>query len=277
MSNETKTNPSQKYSMKELPCEKVVVFQDRAEVKRLIKTKLNKGENEIIINNVSHNIDQDSVRVEGKGEATVLDVVCQSKRITETEQNNVETNEKIAKLKNEIKDLETKEEIINLKLNRLSKQINVLNDYATTLSKPKPSKDNNETSDSSKNQIDCFMNFLDIYSSKLETLDDLKYKIEKELNEIREKLTVARDNLNRLNITNGYGVDSTEIVILVEGKKDDTEVYLFISYLVSNASWIPKYDIRVFSKDKSMIVCCLIIIKIFLNNYIFINRLIIMV
>ena len=72
---------SSKFSIKDLPCEKVVVYQDRAEIKRLIRTKLKKGENELVINNVSNNIDQDSVRVEGQGNATVLDVVCQNKRV----------------------------------------------------------------------------------------------------------------------------------------------------------------------------------------------------
>ena len=38
-----------KFSVKDLPCESVVVYQDRAEVKRLIKTKLSKGENELIL------------------------------------------------------------------------------------------------------------------------------------------------------------------------------------------------------------------------------------
>ena len=51
---------------------------------------------------------------------------------------------------------------------------------------------------------------------------------------------------------------NSEIAILVESKSDDTEVYLYVSYLVNNASWLPKYDIRVFSKDKSMIVCLLL-------------------
>jgi hypothetical protein len=46
----------------------------------------------------------------------------------------------------------------------------------------------------------------------------------------------------------------SEITILVEAQNNDTEVFLYVSYLVQNASWIPKYDIRVFSKDKSMIV-----------------------
>jgi len=51
----------------------------------------------------------------------------------------------------------------------------------------------------------------------------------------------------------------SEITILVEAKSDDSEVFLYVSYLVQNASWIPKYDIRVFSKDKSMIVILKII------------------
>ena len=44
------------------------------------------------------------------------------------------------------------------------------------------------------------------------------------------------------------------MTILIEAKSDDTQVNLFVSYVVYNASWTPKYDIRVFSKDKSMIV-----------------------
>jgi hypothetical protein len=41
-----------------------------------------------------------------------------------------------------------------------------------------------------------------------------------------------------------------EITILVESKKDNLEVELIVSYIVYNASWAPKYDIRVFSNDK---------------------------
>ena len=49
----------QKFSMKDLPCQKVVVYEDRAEVKRSIKTKLNQGEHTIVITNVSSNIDKE--------------------------------------------------------------------------------------------------------------------------------------------------------------------------------------------------------------------------
>jgi hypothetical protein len=58
-------NKSQhKFVMTDMPCEQVVVFTDRAEVKRSLKAKLIKGENEIVISRVSNQIDTDSVRLD---------------------------------------------------------------------------------------------------------------------------------------------------------------------------------------------------------------------
>ena len=51
-----------KFQLKELQCEKVVVFVDKAEVKRSFKVSLENGENELVISNVSNLIDQDSIR-----------------------------------------------------------------------------------------------------------------------------------------------------------------------------------------------------------------------
>ena len=36
------------------------------------------------------------------------------------------------------------------------------------------------------------------------------------------------------------------------GAVEKCDVMLILSYVVSNASWTPAYDIRVFTKDKSM-------------------------
>ncbi len=41
---------------------------------------------------------------------------------------------------------------------------------------------------------------------------------------------------------------------MIDVKSDDAEVQLFVSYIVYNASWSPKYDIRVFTKEKTMTV-----------------------
>ena len=52
------------------------------------------------------------------------------------------------------------------------------------------------------------MSFLDSYSNRLEKLDEIKFQVQNELNKIKVKLNVARDNLDRLNVSQHRGVDS---------------------------------------------------------------------
>ena len=192
----------QTFPAKELKCESVVVFADRAELRRVLKTKLKKGENEILVNGVSNSIDRDSVRLEGHGNATVVDVVCQSRSVVES--NKIESSDSKEKdLRNEIKDLEVQIERKNQQLSRTDRQINILNDFADTLSKPVAHSGpaggqiNLATLNSSEN-VNNFMNFINLYSSKSENLDSEKSNLQKEIKELREKLDVARDNLNKL-------------------------------------------------------------------------------
>lgn len=100
----------QTFSMKDLRCEKVVVFKDRAEIKRSVQTRLHKGENEVVIGGVTHSMDRDSVRVEGQGKATVLDVVCQSKRV-DSEKGSENTTERVKELRTELDRLESQQSI----------------------------------------------------------------------------------------------------------------------------------------------------------------------
>ena len=50
------------YEMNECPCKSATVYLDRAEVSRTVKANVKQGENEIVINNLSQFIDEDSVR-----------------------------------------------------------------------------------------------------------------------------------------------------------------------------------------------------------------------
>jgi len=186
----------QTFSMKELPCEKVVVFADRAEVKRTLKATLKKGENELILGTVSDSIDQESVRVDGHGEASVLDVVCQNKTVQSEDK---VSNEKINQLKAEIKELEVQRAKINAKLDRTNKQTQILNEFAANLAKPTIGKENASLNASSQENVNNFLNFMDTYLAKSESLDSNKYSVEKELENINEKLNVANENLSRLN------------------------------------------------------------------------------
>ena len=50
------------FSMKECPTETVVIYLDRAEVTRSLKTEVKFGENEIVVKDLSACVDKDSIR-----------------------------------------------------------------------------------------------------------------------------------------------------------------------------------------------------------------------
>jgi uncharacterized protein (TIGR02231 family) len=246
----------QSFVMKDQKSDKVVVFTDRAEVRRVVKATLKKGENELLLTGVSTQIDRDSVRVEGHGEATVVDVVCQSRHVVESNKSDADSAPRVTELKTEIRDLEAQVERVTKKQERTDKQANVLNDFATTLSKPSGGSAQLPLDLSKLNSgenVTNFMSFIEAYASKSEQLDLEKMSLEKEFRELNEKLSVARENLSKLVGYETYN-EVVEVVILLESAKDANEVELFVSYVVYGASWVPKYDIRVHSKDKSMII-----------------------
>lgn len=181
------------FSLKDLQCEQVVIFQDRAEVKRVLKTSIQKGEHEIVLTNVSSSIDQDSVRVEGRGNACVLDVICESKSVLI---NQNETNEKLKEAKLEIKQIENQIEQTKLELERINKKTQVVNEFANTLSKATNTQ--KPELSSGKENVDNFLSFIDLYSSKLEIFDQEKLSVQNNLTHLEEKLKVSKSNHDQL-------------------------------------------------------------------------------
>lgn len=50
------------FTVHDCPVDKVVVYLDRAEVRRVVNATIKKGQNEIILKNLSSCIDEDSIR-----------------------------------------------------------------------------------------------------------------------------------------------------------------------------------------------------------------------
>jgi uncharacterized protein (TIGR02231 family) len=188
----------QKFQIKNLPCEKVVVYVDKAEVKRSLKVKLETGENEIIISNVSNLIDQESIRVDGIGEATVLDVVCEKKHV---EVNEADVSDKIKELKEKINELENKENLMNIKNQRIDSQLKILHEFANTLSKPTSNNSQNKDNASPEN-TNSFLQFIDTYGKRVEELDNEKYLLNQEKLKNQKQLDTAKNSLATLNVTN---------------------------------------------------------------------------
>ncbi|CAI4227171.1 unnamed protein product [Auanema sp. JU1783] len=116
-----------KFDASSLPTKNVIVYCDRAEVKRLVVANLNKGTNEIIIQNVSAVIERQSVRVDGRG-ALIQEVQYQEMPIdTKTE------NEKVRGLEEEKLKLENERFTVEDEITSLKKRIDVLDGVAAQI------------------------------------------------------------------------------------------------------------------------------------------------
>ncbi|KAL6738427.1 hypothetical protein Aduo_011974 [Ancylostoma duodenale] len=130
---EPTTHASLCFEAADLPTKSVVVYSDRAEVKRVVKASLAKGTNEIIIQNVSAVIERQSVRVDGRG-ALIQEVQYQEMPIdTEHE------DEKIRSLEREKLSVENERFAVEDEMCSLRKRIEVLDGVAGQIAAGPPS------------------------------------------------------------------------------------------------------------------------------------------
>ncbi|QRW07397.1 hypothetical protein RhiLY_06396 [Ceratobasidium sp. AG-Ba] len=200
--------------------ESVTVFQvNRAEVKRRVKVKLKKGQNHIGVERLPSCINDNSIRVEGTGNAIIFDVVYhrQSSWSTPSSPDNplVEAADEYRRA-----------------LEALRKEREVAKQQSLYLESYGKALDNKSVADVER--------FLDMFAPRqlavAKHIQDLDVKIaqaEKAYSEAQAKTRSDPQDANR----------RTKITVTVLSEADG-EAELFITYVVSNASWTPLYDVR---------------------------------
>ena len=148
---------------------------------------------------ISNLIDQESIRIEGVGEATVLDVVCEKKHV---EVNEADTSDKIKELKEKIIDLEHKANLMNIKNQRIDSQLKILHEFANTLAKPTLNNNSHNKDNASPENTNNFLQFIDTYGKRVEEFDNEKYLLNQEKIKNQEQLETAKNSLKTLNVTN---------------------------------------------------------------------------
>jgi N-terminal domain of unknown function (DUF4140) len=104
----------------------VTVYQDRAEVKRTLKASLKQGPNEVVVTKLSASIEQDSIRVEGRGAATISEVKYHEEFVRKEE----EVNAKQKELRKKLDSLTEQRAVVEGEQARLLKQKSVLDGVA---------------------------------------------------------------------------------------------------------------------------------------------------
>ncbi|TDL26898.1 hypothetical protein BD410DRAFT_782988 [Rickenella mellea] len=200
----------------------VSLYSGRAEITRLYKLKIKTGQNQVIIKGLPTSIDQSSLRVEGRGAATIHDVTVSYTPAPPA----VTTSTALSAF-------ELKKERTQKAIERCRKSLASLETYVGTL--------NVERIDVSQ-----IGNVVEKYDTEAAKLDDKLLELEKQLQETNQEIQDERKKLTGPVRNVQLGLQAS-IGVFAE-LEDQVEIALI--YAVANASWKAAYDIRVDMQTK---------------------------
>ncbi|XP_055328658.1 protein F37C4.5-like [Paramacrobiotus metropolitanus] len=235
------------FSASDAPISKVTVYRDRAEISRVLRFKAQPGEHEVVLQQLRTPIDLSSLRVEGRGPATITDVNLSNNYVNKSQTSDVDQKEK--KLREELNRLEEQKSIEDAEEARLGKQqefwSKCVESLATGVFTVKDGKSYPATAET-YNNITEFLNF---QSGEARKLDEKLREQRHVSKQLTEKIETAQRNLNEC----CYGSSRNTWDVLVSlCAEAEGELELNISYIVYGASWSPKYDVRVASDSKKL-------------------------
>ncbi|MFZ9661675.1 MAG: DUF4139 domain-containing protein [Chitinophagaceae bacterium] len=217
---------AQEFREKLLPTQirEATVFLNGAQVFENGTTNLPSGKTVLQVRNLSPYINQNSIQVKGEGEFTILSVNHQINHINE-----LKKSEQIDSLKKAIESLTTSIARDNAKLESIRERQSVL-------------VANRSLGGSAGGATIAQLKLaLDFHESELLKIKEEEIKINKSIEQKKLELTKLEQQLAALN--QQQFMPSSDIEIRVEANKAGNANFI-ISYLVSNAGWQPKYDIR---------------------------------
>ena len=204
---------------------KVTVFTQGAQVSRMAKTNLAKGNTTLLFEKLSPYLDKQSIQVNLQGEATIMSV---SHRINQLEvippSDRVdEINEKMAELRLQ---LEQNGQIMVL----YAQEEKLL--FANQKIEPKENS----------NQAEALAAMAELFRERLADLQKRRWEITTKNRQIEKEIGQLQKELNNMQVTKEKPTSEIEVVISSENA---TQVEITLSYLVAHAGWIPSYDLRV--------------------------------
>lgn len=212
---------------------KVIVYRDQAEVIRTAKVHLKAGQSTLMLRDLPAMLQDDSVQVDVKGQAGILDI--EVKRAFPIES----ASEKIRKLEAEIRALEKQDRAFSDEEGVLKSQ----QAFLESIKAATASKISQEFLAKIPNPQDIKGIMVFVYKEKQNTARKLQEAgIRRQ--EIKKKIDALRKELRQISSLQSR-VTKT-IAVTLEADRD-VEATLFLHYLIMRASWRPRYQARVLS------------------------------
>ena len=203
----------------------VTVFLAGAEIFRSGKITLNSGVTEIKLKNLSPSINGSSIQAKlENNDVTIISVHHKMNYLTE------------ASYTPRIKEIKDSLEDMNFKLKIRESHDRVYREEKSMLIMNKSIKGEQNGVD-----IEDLMEMADFYRERLREIETKLLDIEGSKNDIRKTI----NNLNlQLNLLNAKKRKNTSEILVKVSSKTRIVSDINISYIVKNAGWIPKYDVR---------------------------------
>ena len=219
------------------PITRVTVYADRAEVVRTFKGRLEAGEQTLVFDRLPGATRLDQLRVEGRGEFTLLDIR------PETIQTKEVANEQVRALQDALKAQDLRQQALNQTEARLTFQKSALDKMLARLTTAGKESANPEM-DPLK-----WAAFLDFQDKQLAEVDRQLLALQAD----REAVRAEVDRLNReLAALRGNERRSRLLAKVNLDVRQAGEVEVHLSYLVRGPSWSPSYDMRADTKAKTL-------------------------
>lgn len=202
----------------------VTVFRNYAKEIRLASTSLSDGNSEIIISNVSTFMDANTLQIATKGNVKILSVSMRLNYLTDKKK-----SEQVMKLNDSI-------ELLNDDISWMTQQINSYQEELKLLDENRKLANDKVTFTSLQ-----VKELADLYRVRSIELRKFIFDISRKQKSSKEKLTKLYSQVTELN---GNKKSTVNEIVLKVNAKGATQATFKCSYIVTNAYWLPIYDIR---------------------------------
>lgn len=235
-------------SLKTKP-EKIIVYTQGAQIHRNAPVLLNAGQNTLVFTGLENCINTSAIQVGGNGNFIITDIqhmVYYPEFEKAKESGDLKFKKYLQNISDSIQQLDYLLEDINSKSDALATEKNVLLNY------------NLYKGLSKKDSIAYLKDGLTFLREKLYNINSEQLKLKKE----REKLQIKKDALNerKVNINNELAnqnntgeTEKVDYRILVHVIADQaTQANINLNYYITNAGWVPQYDLRAMSNEANI-------------------------
>ncbi|WET49183.1 DUF4139 domain-containing protein [Chryseobacterium indologenes] len=217
---------------KEIEVKQATVFLQGAKIFGNTNVNLQKGRNMVRIVNLPNNLDENTYKINLEKNTTLLSITPQSNFLKEDQLSDSEK-----KLDDERKKLQRQVSLLNIQIKNLTGEQTIINDNLKV-----------SANDKSTPQ-EQLIKLTEFYRKRMLEIDNQVFL----LNEQKSTLDKSIAKLNKQSEEEQTHKNTNRKELLLEILADhNTSLNLGVSYIVSDAGWIPSYDLRAESVKKPL-------------------------